>query len=83
LINPDLNCSRQHLIHVLSDSCRDSALLADSVLIHLMMGDPNILCATLAYMFLLLNETTSAVEGSQLFDYPTAVLDDGKDDRNV
>jgi hypothetical protein len=83
LINPDFNCSCQHLIHVLSDSCRDSALLSDSVLIHLMMGDPNILCATLAYTFLLLNETTSAVEGSQLFDYPTAVLDDGKDDRNV
>jgi hypothetical protein len=83
LINPDFNCSCQHLIHALSDSCRDSALLADCFLIHLMMGNPNILCATLAYMFLLLNEIASAVEGSHLFDYPTAVLDDKKDGRNV
>jgi hypothetical protein len=83
LINPDLNCSRQHLIHVLSDSCRDSAFLADCFLIRLMMGNPNILCATLAYTFLLLNEIASAVEGSHLFDYPTTVLDDGKDGRNV
>jgi hypothetical protein len=84
LINPDFNCSRQHLIHVLSDSCHDSALLGDQCgLIHLMMGNPNILCATLAYTFLLLNEIASAVEGSHLFDYPTAILDDRKDGRNV